>query len=165
MSQVIPGLAHLKAYFPQCCCVDNPCCLASKINLTLDEVNTYLNYYRLPCQQCMLHEIDSTYIDNNQKEQSKFSHHNLTRRVQHYGFRYDYDQKKLFVNGAFNYNTSPMLVNLQVLFSKTFNAQSKQFPNQSIINEYLSRQKIGAHIDSDSFGPVIVTISLLGSTQ
>jgi alkylated DNA repair dioxygenase AlkB len=84
----------------------------------------------------------------------------LARRVQHYGFSYDYASRKLSSNylGALpNF--------LDKLARKLYDeGDFPQIPDQVIINEYLGAQGIAAHIDCPrSFGPVICSISLLSS--
>lgn len=76
----------------------------------------------------------------------------ITRRVQHYGFKYDYKTRKVSPG-------SP----IPSLFSDLINILKENEvidPNQIIVNEYLSGQYISRHIDSDVFGPVVVTLSL-----
>ena len=77
----------------------------------------------------------------------------LGRRVQHYGYKYDYQAKTAAQL------TTPIPDWLNFLVEKltpTFG----EAPTQCIINEYLPGQGIGMHTDADSFGDVVVSISL-----
>lgn len=82
----------------------------------------------------------------------------LNRRVQHYGYSYDYVLKKIEYVGelpefltAINKKVSSYLLDEGQLF------------NQVIINEYVPGQGIGAHTDLLQLGSIVVCISL-GST-
>ena len=83
----------------------------------------------------------------------------LKRRVQHYGYRYDY--KRRVVEPATRLGPLPSWL---AAFATRFVADGivHAAPNQVIINEYLPGQGIAAHIDSTaSFGDTIVSLSLL----
>ena len=80
----------------------------------------------------------------------------LSRRTMHFGYEYSYNQ-----NGSLT-ESNPIpkefdwLINL--ISSKL---DIKEQPiNQIIINEYLPGQGISPHIDSNSFGDIIVSLSL-----
>lgn len=85
----------------------------------------------------------------------------LQRRVQHYGYRYDYRARAVdrdMYLGALPSWSQPLARRLQSdgVFSK--------LPDQLIVNEYEPGQGISAHIDCvPCFGPVIASLSL-GST-
>jgi alkylated DNA repair dioxygenase AlkB len=84
----------------------------------------------------------------------------LARRVQHYGFRYDYLESAVQEQGS-----APQIPPRIASLAKRL-VDERHFikiPNQVIVNEYLSDQGIGAHIDRVSFGPEVATISLLES--
>lgn len=85
----------------------------------------------------------------------------LTRRVQHYGYKYDYKARK--INHSFFLGDLPEW--LQSLTKKITDKKLIDFtPDQAIINEYESGQGISPHIDCEPcFGEVILSLSL-GST-
>jgi alkylated DNA repair dioxygenase AlkB len=173
MTSSIPGLHHLKGFFPKQCTATatelgiSPCCLVSGKQFSMDDTDT-MKSNDVPCQRCMVDEIDAKYIDEDGNIVSKFDHHDIkgksmARRVQHYGCRYDYTSKILAKDQCFSFNSLDLLQDLSVIFSNIFG--DKLPPNQCIINEYLKKQHINAHTDSLKFGPVIVTVSLLGDTH
>lgn len=85
----------------------------------------------------------------------------LKRRVQHYGYRYDYKARR--VTGESYIGPLPFwLLDLadrlvrDGIFSKT--------PDQVIVNEYLPGQGIAPHVDCEPcFGDIVASLSL-GST-
>ena len=90
----------------------------------------------------------------------------LSRRTQHYGWRYDYQAKAItpdmYLGQLPNWlepvaqllqNTLVHPVTNQPLFVET--------PTQCIVNEYIGSQGIAEHTDHPGFGPAIATISLL----
>jgi alkylated DNA repair dioxygenase AlkB len=85
----------------------------------------------------------------------------LLRRVQHYGYRYDYRARTIdrsMYLGPLPEWTAPFMEKIQstALFS--------ELPDQLIVNEYLPGQGITPHVDCvPCFGPVVVSLSL-GST-
>jgi len=82
----------------------------------------------------------------------------LKRRVQHYGYKYDYRARK--IDNSFYIGELPeWLVNLR----KSFFVKNiiNFMPDQAIINEYEPGQGIAPHIDCEPcFGETIITISL-----
>ncbi|MCH8274299.1 MAG: alpha-ketoglutarate-dependent dioxygenase AlkB [Armatimonadetes bacterium] len=82
----------------------------------------------------------------------------LARRVQHYGYRYDY--RKRSVDPSMR--LGPLPVWLKELGNRLvadgwFNVP----PDQAIVNEYLPGQGIAAHVDCEPcFGPIIASLSL-----
>ena len=81
----------------------------------------------------------------------------LQRRVQHYGWRYDYRSR--IVSPDMRIGEFPVW--LQSLGAKLCEAKLfDQIPDQAIVNEYLPGQGIAMHIDRQCFGPVVATISL-----
>ena len=85
----------------------------------------------------------------------------LKRRVQHYGYRYDYKNRsvdhRMFL-GPLPECVSPVVQKLQG--DGLISAE----PDQAIINEYQAGQGIASHIDCiPCFGPVIVSLSLGGA--
>ena len=83
----------------------------------------------------------------------------LSRRVQHYGWRYDYKARAITPDmhiGALPdwlARLAQRLYNETELFDKA--------PEQVIVNEYLPGQGIAMHTDHPGFGPTVCTISLL----
>ncbi len=83
----------------------------------------------------------------------------LRRRVQHYGYRYDYKQQKQ--NSDLDIGPLPSwLHTLATTLCKKHYFNST--PNQVIINEYTPGQGIAAHTDcANSFGNTIASLSLI----
>jgi alkylated DNA repair dioxygenase AlkB len=82
----------------------------------------------------------------------------LKRRVQHYGYRYDY--KSRIVKNDFFIGTLPAWLNNLSLQLHQDNLFPKP-PDQVIVNEYLPGQGISAHIDCiPCFGKTIASLSL-----
>jgi len=82
----------------------------------------------------------------------------LKRRVQHYGYRYDY--KARTVTADMYLGTLPKWLNDLAIQLKE-DGLSEEIPDQVIINEYQPGQGISAHIDCEScFGPRIFSLSL-----
>ena len=93
-------------------------------------------------------------IDNHQFEST------LARRVQHYGSRYDYFASELKDAGS----APPIPPVLSEIGNRLFSeGYFDKLPSQVIINEYLTDQGIASHIDKNTFGPAVATISLLES--
>ncbi len=84
----------------------------------------------------------------------------LSRRVQHYGWRYDY--KARHVDPSMRLGPLPDWADALArrLVSEGLVPQR---PDQVIVNEYIEDQGISAHVDSISFADSIATISLLES--
>ncbi len=81
----------------------------------------------------------------------------LQRRVQHYGWRYDYQSR--IVTRDMRIGRLPSW--LQALGQRLCEAGLfDQPPDQAIVNEYLPGQGIAMHVDRQCFGPVVATISL-----
>lgn len=82
----------------------------------------------------------------------------LKRRVQHYGYAYDYKSRALMNSPV----VEPLPDWLDALAGKV-SAAVVGHPrfDQVIVNEYTPGQGIGAHVDQrDVFGPVVATVSL-----
>ena len=78
----------------------------------------------------------------------------LRRRVQHYGFRYDYRGGNSRVPAtAFPRWTAAMAERIRPHFGGAL-------PVQCIVNEYRPGQGIGMHADHRDFGPVVASLSL-----
>ena len=87
----------------------------------------------------------------------------LKRRVQHYGWRYDYKAREVDSSMRLGELPPPLAELAQRLLDKKL---VPQLPDQVIVNEYLTEQGISPHIDApDSFHDGIATISLLESWE
>jgi len=81
----------------------------------------------------------------------------LKRRVQHYGWRYNYAHRQVTPADRLG----PLPDWLQDLTDRVHARHTGETPDQVIINEYLPGQGISAHIDLPSaFGPTVATLSL-----
>ena len=83
----------------------------------------------------------------------------LSRRVQHYGWRYDY--KARAITPDMHIGALPNWLDdlARRLYDET--GLFDRVPEQVIVNEYLPGQGIATHIDHPGFGPTVCTISLL----
>ncbi len=80
----------------------------------------------------------------------------LSRRVQHYGYRYDYRQR-----GTGRHDpAAPFPRWASVIGDRLTPYFDGRRPEQCIVNEYRPGQGIGMHADHQSFGPVVVSLSL-----
>ena len=80
----------------------------------------------------------------------------LSRRVQHYGYRYNYRGP---ANGRHDPAT-PFPRWATVIGERLTPYFDGRRPEQCIVNEYRPGQGIGMHADHQSFGPVVVSLSL-----
>lgn len=82
----------------------------------------------------------------------------LKRRVQHYGYRYDYKARRI----TSRMGAEPIPEFLKRVGELLVKAEAfVLLPDQVIVNEYLPGQGIAAHIDCEPcFGDIIVTVSL-----
>lgn len=82
----------------------------------------------------------------------------LQRRVQHYGYRYDYRARKVDIS----MRLGPLPSWLMSLAEKINRLEvMSKVPDQAIANEYEPGQGISRHIDCvPCFGPVIASLSL-----
>lgn len=81
----------------------------------------------------------------------------LKRRVQHYGWRYDYQSRT--VSQGMRIGEFPEW--LKALGAKLLDeGPFDRMPDQAIVNEYEPGQGIAMHVDRDCFGPVVATLSL-----
>ncbi len=85
----------------------------------------------------------------------------LKRRVQHYGYRYDYQARRVTADLALG----PLPEKLQNLAGHLYDLSIfPEIPDQVIINEYLPGQGIAAHIDCvPCFTETIASLSLLSA--
>lgn len=82
----------------------------------------------------------------------------LARRVQHYGWKYDY-RKRIVEPDAFLGDLPPHFELLATKIAEL--GYMSHAPDQVIVNEYLPGQGVAAHIDCEPcFGPEIATLSL-----
>lgn len=93
----------------------------------------------------------------------------LSRRVQHYGYKYDYGKKSASFNPGKG-QTAPSMPRLIQKFSDRLESKYRLFNSESkiqcIVNEYTLGQGIGAHIDNiKSFGKVVCSLSLSGDSN
>lgn len=118
--------------------------------------------YEIPCVQGLYYSPD--FLDNNEQYEAikridvnQWSH-DLGRRVQHYGWRYDYRSRTI---------TSDMylgpLPDWITKIGKRLYDETKLYdriPEQVIVNEYYPGQGIALHADRNCFGDAVATISL-----
>ena len=83
----------------------------------------------------------------------------LSRRVQHYGWRYDYKARAITPDMHIGALPDWLADLAQRLYDET--DLFDRIPEQVIVNEYLPGQGIATHIDHPGFGPTVCTISLL----
>ena len=83
----------------------------------------------------------------------------LSRRVQHYGWRYDYKARAITPDMHIGALPDWLAQLAQRLYDET--GLFDCVPEQVIVNEYLPGQGIATHIDHPGFGPTVCTISLL----
>ncbi len=85
----------------------------------------------------------------------------LRRRVQHYGYKYDYRARR--INHSMRVGALPPFA-VEVAQQLMSRGLITEFPDQAIVNEYQPGQGIGAHVDCETcFKNTVVTVSL-GST-
>ena len=99
-----------------------------------------------------------TWIDG---EESSAWLGDLARRVQHYGYKYDYGYRGIDTSAHLG-PLPPWLETLgrDVVSSAADLCHPIETFDQAIVNEYLPGQGIAPHIDRDCFGPVVATVSL-----
>ena len=87
----------------------------------------------------------------------------LARRVQHYGWRYDYKARGVDPSMRLGELPAPLAELAQRLYHRGL---VPQLPDQAIVNEYEAGQGISLHVDAPkSFADGIATISLLESWE
>ena len=80
----------------------------------------------------------------------------LSRRVQHYGFRYDYRSRS-----SGRHAPAPAFPRwAEVVGDRLAPLFDGRLPQQCIVNEYRPGQGIGMHADHASFGAIVVSVSL-----
>lgn len=82
----------------------------------------------------------------------------LSRRVQHYGWRYDYSERTI----TSDMRIGPLPDWLQVLAQRLYDETGlfDRVPEQVIVNEYEPGQGIAMHTDHPGFGPAVAMVSL-----
>ena len=83
----------------------------------------------------------------------------ISRRVQHYGWRYDYKARAITPDMHIGALPDWLAQLSQRLYVET--GLFDRVPEQVIVNEYQPGQGIATHIDHPGFGPTVCTISLL----
>jgi alkylated DNA repair dioxygenase AlkB len=89
----------------------------------------------------------------------------LSRRVMHFGYKYDYTSRGLDETARIG-PLPEWLAQLSLMVREAASDKAKRLLDpqrpfeQAIINEYLPGQGIAPHIDRDCFGPVVATVSL-----
>ncbi len=86
----------------------------------------------------------------------------LKRRVQHYGYRYDYKMRTISLADKLG----PLPVWAMAIAKRLVErGHFDNMPDQVIVNEYLPGQGIASHIDRTTcFGAVVASLSLLDAT-
>ncbi len=82
----------------------------------------------------------------------------LSRRVIHYGWRYDYTNRRISPDLYIGPLPERCATLAERLYSET--GKFQEIPNQVIVNEYEPGQGIAMHADHHSFGPTVAMISL-----
>jgi len=86
---------------------------------------------------------------------------NLKRKVQHYGYKYDYKTRSL--DNLSYIGSLPDWMDF-LIYRLNEHDIIDFIPDQAIVNEYISNQGISPHIDCEPcFGEPIISISLSGS--
>ena len=83
--------------------------------------------------------------------------HSLRRRVQHYGYRYDYKERKATADKKIGELPNWVSFLCERLLTQNI---FETHPQQLIINEYEPGQGIAPHTDRDCFGPVVASVSI-----
>ena len=92
--------------------------------------------------------------------------HDLSRRTQHYGWRYDYRAKLITPDMWLGQLPDWLQQIAQSVFKNAVHPDTGQplfdrVPEQCIVNEYVGSQGIAEHTDHPGFGPAIATVSLV----
>lgn len=82
----------------------------------------------------------------------------LSRRVIHYGWRYDYTKRSVSPDSYIGPLPERFAALAERLHRET--GQFAEIPSQVIVNEYEPGQGIAMHTDHHAFGPTVATISL-----
>ncbi|MCI0643148.1 MAG: alpha-ketoglutarate-dependent dioxygenase AlkB [Gemmataceae bacterium] len=129
---------------------DTPVDVDMDVSLDIPGLNFIPNFLNRDEEQRLLTEIDQLQWLTE-----------LKRRVQHYGYKYDYKARR--VDGSMYLGPLPPFAEF-VARRLVEQGHVEQMPDQCIVNEYRPGQGIAAHIDCEPcFQNTIVTVSL-GST-
>ena len=82
----------------------------------------------------------------------------LERRVQHYGWRYDYRART--IDRSMRIGPLPDWLEAIAVLLYEHTGQFASVPNQAIVNEYEQGQGIAMHVDRHCFGRTVSTVSL-----
>lgn len=83
--------------------------------------------------------------------------YDLERRVQHYGWRYDYQARAI----TRDMRIGPLPTWLSEMASRLMRTGLfEKLPDQAIVNEYEPGQGIAMHADRQGFGPTVAMVSL-----
>ena len=90
----------------------------------------------------------------------------LSRRTQHYGWRYDYRAKAITPDMYLGALPDWLDEIAESVFENTLDPATGErlfgrVPEQCIVNEYVGAQGIAEHSDHVGFGPAIATVSLI----
>jgi alkylated DNA repair dioxygenase AlkB len=107
-------------------------------------------------------EDEASYLEDLDAEEWSTA---LSRRTQHYGAVYDYSTRSLSTYEARPMDHCSTVKRFAELLEPEFQDFGSRKPNQCIVNEYVTRQRIAPHTDAKVFGPIIMTISLGSSMQ
>lgn len=89
----------------------------------------------------------------------------LARRVQHFGYKYDYSNRKLDDSARIGPLPQWLMklayrIQAAAVEEGVHSLDARRPFEQAIVNEYEVGQGIAPHIDRDCFGPVVATVSL-----
>ena len=92
----------------------------------------------------------------------------LSRRTQHYGWRYDYRAKAITPDMRLGQLPDWLQNIAQSIYENAVHPDTRlplfdRLPEQCIVNEYVGAQGIAEHTDHPGFGPAIATVSLLST--
>ena len=90
----------------------------------------------------------------------------LSRRTQHYGWRYDYRAKAITPDMYLGILPDWLQRIAQAVYDHAVDPETgaqlfDRVPEQVIVNEYVGGQGIAEHTDHPGFGPAIATVSLI----
>jgi alkylated DNA repair dioxygenase AlkB len=115
--------------------------------LSINGLELFFDFITLEEEKQLLKNIDDNIWLND-----------LSRRVQHYGYKYDYRARK--IDNSFYLGELPQWLN-EIALKLYRNKLIDFLPDQAIINEYEPGQGIASHIDCEPcFGDTIISLSL-----
>jgi alkylated DNA repair dioxygenase AlkB len=107
-------------------------------------------------------EMETSYLSDLDSQEWSTT---LSRRTQHYGAIYNYGTRTLSLDEALPMDYCSTVKYFAELLEPEFQDFGSKKPNQCIVNEYVTRQRIASHTDAKVFGPVIMTVSLGSAMQ